>query len=231
MGAAAVTDRDSFIARLRAGLGVSGEEAGRRESVLSRLKNPPRGVIPTRGQLAPAARLALFRTMAAKSLASVATIADAGQVPAAIAEYLRGHNLPAAFRSGDDPRLAVLPWERVPQLVRHLGPAQRHDAVGVSQADAGIAETGTLLLASGRANPTTLAFLPETHIVVVAAADVVGDYETAIDALRKRLGDGFPPRTINLITGPSRSADIEQTMLLGAHGPRRLHIILVDPAG
>jgi L-lactate dehydrogenase complex protein LldG len=84
------------------------------------------------------------------------------------------------------------------------------------------------VLLSGPDNPTTIHFLPDTHIVVVRAADIVGDYETVWRRLREKLGPGAMPRLVNLITGPSRSADIEQTLLLGAHGPRALHIVVVE---
>ena len=127
---------------------------------------------------------------------------------------------------GDDPLLAGLPWERT-QIEVKRGPSDGQDVVGLSHAVAGVAETGTLVLLSGPDNPTTLNFLPETHIVVVKAEDIAGDYETVWDTIRARYGKGVMPRTVNMITGPSRSADIEQTILLGAHGPRRLHIIVV----
>ncbi len=84
-----------------------------------------------------------------------------------------------------------------------------------------------LVLTSGPDNPTTLNFLPDVHVVVVDAADVASDFETAMARLRERYGVGDLPRTVNLITGPSRSADIEQTLMLGAHGPRKLHVIVV----
>jgi len=100
----------------------------------------------------------------------------------------------------------------------------------VSHASAAVAETGTLVLTSGPDNPTTLNFLPDVHIVVVDAADIASDFETVMARLRERYGTGTMPRTVNMITGPSRSADIEQTLLLGAHGPRKLHVIVVgDP--
>ena len=83
------------------------------------------------------------------------------------------------------------------------------------------------MLLSGPDNPTTLNFLPDNHIVVLAAADIVGDYETAWDRLRAAFGKGRMPRLVNMITGPSRSGDIEQKLLLGAHGPRRLHVVIV----
>ena len=97
----------------------------------------------------------------------------------------------------------------------------------MSHALAGVAESGTLVLTSGVDNPTTLNFLPETHIVALRAEDIAGDYETVWEVIRKKYGPGQMPRTVNYITGPSRSADIEQKLLLGAHGPRRLHIIVV----
>jgi L-lactate dehydrogenase complex protein LldG len=68
-------------------------------------------------------------------------------------------------------------------------------------------------------------------VVVVNAADIVGDYEAVWERLRQRFGRGAMPRTVNFITGPSRSGDIEQTLLLGAHGPRRLHIVVVGDEG
>jgi L-lactate dehydrogenase complex protein LldG len=97
----------------------------------------------------------------------------------------------------------------------------------VSHAFGGIAETGTLVMTSGKDNPSTINFLPEHHIVVINAKDVDGDMETVLAKVRKKFGKGVMPRTLNFITGPSRSGDIEQKIILGAHGPRALHIIVV----
>jgi L-lactate dehydrogenase complex protein LldG len=130
-------------------------------------------------------------------------------------------------RTGSDAALAALPWAREPHLERLEGPSVGRDAVSVSHAFAGVAESGTLVLASGPDNPTTLNFLPDTHIVMLTADDVAGDYETVWARMRERYGAGALPRTTNLVTGPSRSADIEQTLILGAHGPRALHILVV----
>ena len=99
----------------------------------------------------------------------------------------------------------------------------------LSHAFGAAAESGTLMLVSG-ADPTTLNFLPDTHIVVIDAKDAAGDDETLWQKLRERFGEGAMPRTVNRITGPSRSADIEQTLILGAHGPRRLHVMVVGDA-
>ena len=218
--------RDAILGKLRRSLRVAGGDIARRSIVIARLEGAPRSVIPARGQLPPEERIALFGAMAEKVAATVARVADADAVPGAIAEYLRDRNLPATLRTGDDPYLASLEWSGT-QIEVTRGRSDGDDPVGLSHAIAGVAETGTLVLTSGADNPTTINFLPETHIVVVRGEDIAGDYETVWDVIRARYGKGGMPRTVNMVTGPSRSADIEQTLLLGAHGPRRLHIVVV----
>jgi L-lactate dehydrogenase complex protein LldG len=218
--------RDAILGRVRKSLGARPSDVGRRAIVIARLEGAPRSVVPARGALPPAERTALFRRKAEEAAATVAEVASAVDVPEAVADYLRGRNLPAAIRIGADPLVAGMPWERTQIEVSH-GRSHGDDLATVSHAAAGVAETGTLVLASGPDNPTTLNFLPEHHIVVLNAADVAGDFETVWDRLRERYGKGQMPRTVNLVTGPSRSADIEQTLLLGAHGPRSLHVIVV----
>ena len=105
------------------------------------------------------------------------------------------------------------------------GRASASDMVSVQHGFAGIAETGTLMLPSGPERPTTLNLLADTAVVVLRASRVVGAYEEAWDMLRAA---GAMPRNVMLVTGPSRSADIEQTLELGAHGPRRLHVLLIE---
>lgn len=219
--------RDAVLSRIRKSLGAPAGDPGRHAVVISRLENPTRGVIPARGQLPTEERVTLFSAMAQKVSASVSRIAADDALPEAVAAFLRDANLPAAIRMGNDPKLRGLPWYRVPQISLAHGPSDGSDAVTLSHAVAGVAETGTLVLASGSDNPTTLNFLPETHIVAVRAADIAGDYESVWTVIRDRYGKGEMPRTVNMITGPSRSADIEQTLLLGAHGPRRLHIVII----
>jgi L-lactate dehydrogenase complex protein LldG len=206
---------------------VSGDEAERKRAVVERLTSPQPNVVPKRGQVEKEARVQLFCKMAEKVSASARRITSPDGVPAAIAAYLRGHNLPMQVRTGSDPALAALPWEKEPHLERLAGPSDGQDAVSLSRAFAGVAESGTLVLLSGNENPTTLNFLPDTHIVVVAAEEIAGDYEAVWRRIRERYGSGRLPRTVNFVTGPSRSADIEQTLILGAHGPRALHILVV----
>ena len=218
--------RDEIFASLRRSLRVTGEEAPRRAAVAARLAHAPVGIVPRRGHGEAAERLATFKSEAERVQATIAEAAAAADVPAEIARYLRENNLPATIRFGDDPRLADMPWAETALEVAR-GPSEGDDLNAVGAAFAGVAETGTLALVSGPDNPTTLNFLPDNHIVLVFARDVVGDYESVFARLRAEHGAGALPRTLNFITGPSRSADIEQTLLLGAHGPRRLHIVVV----
>jgi L-lactate dehydrogenase complex protein LldG len=130
-----------------------------------------------------------------------------------------------------DPALDAVPWSERPLLEIARGRADPADLVSLTPAFAAIAETGTLMLTSGAKTPATLNFLPDNHIVVLRASDVVGTYEDGLGRLRPKSGAAegtFMPRTVNFITGPSRTADIELTLIMGAHGPRRLHIVLVD---
>lgn len=220
-----MSGRDIVMGKVRRAVGATEAEAQRRAAVEARLASHPAHLIPARGQLPPRERVELFCRMAEQADASVERVADASAVPEMVAEHLRRHNLPSSLRIGADALIHAMPWERSPQLERLAGRAEGSDTASLSRAVAGVAETGTLLFLSGPDNPTTLNFLPDTHIALVAAEDIVGDYESALAAIRRQCG-GSLPRIVNMITGPSRSADIEQTLILGAHGPRALHIIV-----
>ena len=219
--------RDAVLAGVRRSLGVSGRERLRRAAAEERMARPPAGPIPARGRLDPAARAAHFIHGAELAHASVVRVASSDEAPAAAAAFLRANNLPATLRLGADSRLSAMAWEKTP-IALTKGPSRGGDLNAISHAFAGVAETGTLVLLSGPDNPTTLNFLPENHLVVLRALDVADSLETVWASLRIRYGAGRMPRAVNLITGPSSSADIEQTLLLGAHGPRRLHIILIE---
>ena len=214
--------RDDIFAGIRRSLHVTGAEAPRRAAVAARLRGAPRGVIPARG----AGGLATFESEVLRTGATLAKVASAAEVPEEIARYLRDANLPATLRMGADPRLDSMPWDATTLEIAH-GASDGHDLNAVSAAFAAVAESGTLAMVSGPDNPSTLNMLPDNHIIVLFAKDVVGDYESVFDRLRARYGAEMP-RTLNFITGPSRSADIEQTLLFGAHGPRRLHVVLAE---
>jgi L-lactate dehydrogenase complex protein LldG len=199
----------------------------RRKAVAERMRKAAPGIVPARGQLPWPERVMLFCAMAETLFASVKRVRNRDSVPNAVAAYLREKNLPASIRMGDDARLLAMPWDKLRALEVKHGPSDGDDETGVSHAFAGIAETGTVAMVSGADNPTTINFLPEHHIVVVDATEIDGDLEAVLARVRERYGKGRMPRTVNFISGPSRSGDIEQKLILGAHGPRALHLIVV----
>lgn len=216
-----MSPRDAIINRIR----QSQERSGLRDAAgaAARIADPaPRAPIPAMAQMQGRARTDQFITCATAAEATVSEIAGLDALPAALAEELRARNLPAAIRMGAEPTFAALDW---PGLDVTLGPGRMEEPAAISLAQFGVAETGTCVLASGPNNPVTLTFLPETHFVVLKAADLMGGFEEMWAAWRRR---GLDPRTVNLVTGPSRSADIGQKLQLGAHGPVSLHIFLVD---
>ncbi len=219
--------RTQILADIRRALGRDAPTADRAVALERRLDAPEPNVIPARGRVDGSRRVDMFIAEAERADATVARVAGSNDVPRAVAAYLAGNNLPGVLKVA--PAVADIPWSEHTTLSATAGVAGGGDPVGVTGAFAGVAETGTLVLLSGPDSPTTLNFLPDTHIVVLAVGRIVGTYEETWRRLRAAAGgDGPVPRTVNWITGPSRTADIEQTLLLGAHGPRRLHIVLVD---
>jgi len=216
--------RKAVLDALRRGTGRDSNAAAAAAAVKARLAGHARNTIPARVRRDRGGLLDLFVEQARAVDATVALVSRAADVPGAVADYLRGENLPTRLRMAPDPKLDAYPWDESPLLEIERGKGEASDMVAVTGAFAAIAETGTLMLLSGPDSPTTLNFLPDAHIVVVRAAEMVACYEDGWDRLR---ATGRMPRCVNFITGPSRSADIEQTLQLGAHGPRWLHIVLV----
>ncbi|MDE2517709.1 MAG: LUD domain-containing protein [Rhodospirillales bacterium] len=218
--------RETVLDAIRRGLRRGPLPADQRAMLQSRLDAHPRHLIPARSRLDRPGQVALFLRNLEKEFATFSRVADAAAVPAAIAEYLAQQNLPSDIAIAPHPELQALPWAERPMLRLREGRAKASDAVSVQHAFAAIAETGTLMLPSAPERPTTLNLLPDTAIAVLRASRLVGALEEAWTLLRDELGG--MPRNVMLVTGPSRSADIEQTLELGAHGPRRLHVVLID---
>ncbi len=223
-----MTGRDAVLDRIRGSLGRGELSPEKRAEIDSRLAKPVRNLTPARSKLEHTAQVDLFLEYLDAAKATFTRVQGEGDVPKALSEFLSAQNLPQRVAMSPDGWLEGLPWENVPLLERRAGVAQAEDQVGLTGAFAGIAETGTLMLTSGPESPSTLTMLPETHVVVLSASQVVGCMEDGWDALRERQGPRAMPRTAIFITGPSRTADIELQMYLGAHGPRRLHVILID---
>ena len=221
--------RDQIFGDIRARLGRGRLDANGQREAEERLAAHRRNLVPARAAaLDHAGQVALFISEAQAVDATITRVAKVADVPGAVADFLTSQNLPAQLVMAPDPKLEAIPWDARPMLELRRGRAEDGDAAGITGAFAAIAETGTLMLISGAETPTRNNFLPDTHIVVLRASEVVACYEDGWDRLR---GAGPMPRTVNFITGPSRTGDIEQRLVLGAHGPRRLHIVLIDDAG
>jgi len=218
--------REQILAGIRRSLKRGRLDAARETELRDRVAAHRRNLVPARAAaLDDPGRVDLFVEMAEGVQATVARVNSPAAVPEAVARYLAAENLPADLVLAPDLSLDDILWDARPLLRTRRGRAEAGDTVSLTRCFVAIAETGTLMLISGAETPTTLNFLPDTHIVLVYADQVVATYEDGWDRLRT---DGGMPRAINFITGPSRTGDIEQRIELGAHGPRRLHIILID---
>ena len=203
------------------------DKKARQKKIAARIAKHKRGVVPKRGQVAAADRRKLFMSQIIALSGTAEHVGSAEEVPKAIAAYLKQYNLPAKIRAGSDKRLQKFDWTKTPTLEVTHGPARDDDKAGLTHAVSGVAETGSLLLASSGDNPTSLNFMPDHNIVVVDAKTVDACYEDGFDRIRKDQKANALPRSINFITGPSRTADIEQVIYYGAHGPKHLHVIVV----
>jgi len=152
----------------------------------------------------------------------VGPLAEA-DAPRAVADYLRARSLP--LQTVCWPMIAPLDW-RTAGIECSGRAARGDDLVGITGAFCGIAETGTLMLLSGEPTPATVSLLPETHIALLPVKRLVARMEDAWSLLRRE--HHAPPRAVNFVSGPSRTADIEQTVTLGAHGPYRVLIVLTN---
>lgn len=212
--------RERILARIRKaqGRGLSRPSQAELEAIETYLRAHPRGTLPrVEGDLA-----ARFRNRAEAMQSSTDEVSAEGEAPAAVARYLKTAKLPLSGCVW--PELAHLDWKAA-GLALEPRAANGSDAIGVTGAFAAIAETGTLVLASGPDTPASASLLPETHVAVVRAERIVAHMEDAFALARETFGQ--LPRAINFVSGPSRTADIDQTIVLGAHGPSRVHIILI----
>lgn len=224
--------KEAILGAIRRGLKRGPLPADQRAMLEGRLASHPRHLIPERSRISRPEQIALFIRNVEKEFGSVVRLPNFAAIPKAVADYLAAQNLPARFAMAPHPELKRIKWADHPMLEIETRQGRPDDLVSLQHGFAGVAETGTLMLPSDPQRPTTLNLLPDTEMVVLRASRIVGAYEEAWDLLRAertdKLTGGFMPRNIMWVTGPSRSADIEQTLELGAHGPRALHILLVD---
>jgi L-lactate dehydrogenase complex protein LldG len=226
------TSRAEILSRIRGGLKRGALDDATRRRLSMRLDQAPAGTVPKRGQGDLAHRVTTFIAEAERVHTSVERVSREDDVPEAVQRALMRNGFPLRLRAARDELVARIAWSHAPALTLMPGYGEPSDWASVVGAFAGIAETGTLLLPSAPETPSSLNFVPEMHIVLLKAERIVSSYEEAFAALRGE-GNGRSqrlPRTVNLVTGPSRTADVERTLTLGAHGPRHLHVIIIDAA-
>ncbi|MGA0032760.1 MAG: LutC/YkgG family protein [Burkholderiales bacterium] len=211
--------RANIIARIRTRQGKAVTvRAAEREAVMQYIAEHPQGPRPH----VDADIVARFRDRALNLTTTIDEVPSLADVPAAVARYLSERDLPQAAVCW--PEFAALDWAAHGLQVESRA-ARGDDLTGITGAFCAIAETGTLMTCSGPQTPPAVSLLPETHIAVLARNRIVSGMEDAWALLRAERGE--MPRAVNFISGPSRTADIEQTVTLGAHGPYRVHVILV----
>lgn len=211
--------RAAVLGAVRSALGRASDDPPTPAEVAERLADPPSGPRPALG----AAREAAFLARLEAAAGSFERVASPAQVGDAVARYLEKQDLPALGVISGDALLAGLVWPEGARFEARAATAE--DTVAVVSAFAGVAETGSLVLLSAPQHPTSLNFLPDHFIAILFSHRILPHLEDVWEALRHETGG--MPRTVNYVTGPSRTADVEQTIQMGAHGPRKVHVVLI----
>jgi L-lactate dehydrogenase complex protein LldG len=219
-------EREAILGRVRSALGKSGRDAQAIAEAQATIEKRGQGPRPQM----TADLVGRFLRRATDMESTIERIGDSSEIPAAVARYIDGLELPeplAAQKSHRGvcwPEFADLNW-REAGLEIEARPTIGDDRLGITGTFCAIAETGTLVILAGADTPTATTLLPDTHIAVLRADRIVAGMEEAFDLIRRE--HGALPRAVNMISGPSRTGDIEQTIVLGAHGPYRVHILVL----
>ncbi|MGH1417910.1 MAG: LutC/YkgG family protein [Hyphomicrobiaceae bacterium] len=210
--------RERILRGMRRGLGTADE----RKLTKMAWANAPKAPTPAIAQLNGSGRVAQFLNSFQEMHGTYSELSGIDKLPEIVSQQLRSRNLGQSIRLGSEAEFASLDWSNIEVSI---GPGRLKEPATLTRAYCASAETGTLMLLSGPSNPVTLNFLGETHFAVLKKSEI----EAGFEGMWKRLrASGQDPRTVNLITGPSRTADIEQSLELGAHGPLALHLFLID---
>jgi L-lactate dehydrogenase complex protein LldG len=218
--------RDAILGRVRKALGHATTTPDARRQAQSYIAAHRQGPRPATA----ASLVSRFMQRAIDMASTVERIGTPEDIPTAVARYVDALELPpelALQRSLEGvcwPELALLDW-RGAGLDIEARPTTGSDRLAITGCFCAIAETGTLVFTAGADTPTALTLLPDTHVAVVRADRIVAGMEEAFALVREE--KGRMPRAINLISGPSRTGDIEQTIVLGAHGPFRMHVLML----
>ena len=217
--------RDAVLARVRKALGKEDRTAARAtaEAYVAAHGHGPRPAMP-------ADLVARFLQRATDMQSSVERLADRRDIPRAVTRYIDALDLPPALAAQKShagvcwPEFADLDWAAA-GLAIEARPTSGDDRLGVTGAFCAIAETGTLVVLAAADTPTATTLLPDTHVAILRADRIVSGMEEAFALIRRERG--ALPRAVNMISGPSRTSDIEQTIVLGAHRPYHVHVLVL----
>ena len=218
--------REAVLGKVRAALGKNGDRAQAMAAARAYLAEHAQGPRPAM----PADLVDRFLRRATDMESTVERIATLAQLPKAVARYVDALDLDPSLAEQKShrgvcwPEFGGLDWSDA-GLAIEARPTQGKDRLGITGAFCAVAETGTLVITSGAATPTASMLLPDTHVAIVRSERIVAGMEEAFALIRAELG--AMPRAVNFVSGPSRTGDIEQTIVVGAHGPFRVHIVVV----
>ena len=210
--------REDILDAVRRAQGRGSPDAPTRAALDARIATPLRHVRPAFDEDLTARFIHKLESRSG----TIARVDGRAGIPAAVETFRSAHGL--APRAAVGAGLKDLDWPA--DWTIHHDRAGITETLSVTPAFAGLAETGTLMLLASPESPTTHNFVPDNQVVILESTRILRHFEDAWSSLRERTGG--MPRAVNLVSGPSRTADIEQTIQLGAHGPRRLHVVLVD---
>lgn len=212
--------RENILARIREKSGRSGVASEMEMAeVRTHIGRHARGPLPSIAMQDPVTH---FIAECARLKSTTAELDGLAALPAEVARYVAANAL--TMRCVGWHEFAGLDWAGA-GITFDDRPANGDDLIGLTGSFCGIGETGTLLLLGAASTPKSTALLPETHICVVRKSRIVATMEDSFALMRSEIGE--PPRATFFVSGPSRTADIEQTLVIGAHGPYRVHVILI----
>jgi L-lactate dehydrogenase complex protein LldG len=230
-----MSDPAAFLARVREALRYDAPKRhlhGHGVVVVDRADGPEafRAWLPPVGA-GWAERFELFRASAVALKAEVVLYRDAPDLAARLQQQARneGWKKIAQHRGAwSQPVLETIPGEKVFTDADYDRAALESSDVGITECDALVAQTGSVLVTSRSAGGRVLSVLPPHHVVLARHDQLVPDLAAALAGARDTYRDGWPSM-LSFITGPSRTADIERILVLGAHGPKRLTIYCDAP--
>lgn len=214
--------RDAILGRIRKAHGRAGSEPTESELQLVRAQIAQHTPGPQPSIARAADPVEQFRRECDRVGTTHSHAVDREAVPHEVARYLQANDLERRVVGWHE--LVSLDWDSA-GITFEDRLAHGEDRTGITGCFCAVAETGTLLMLSSPQHPKKTALLPETHVAVVSTSRMVATMEAAFALLRAERGE--LPRATWFVSGASRTADIEMTLVIGAHGPYRAHVILI----